>query len=314
MELLFHFWTRFKEAYDDLISRTDPRVKDKLFVANPVIPSLIIVAYLVFIYLGPRWMRHKRPLELKPLLVIYNFGMVLFSAYIVREMLLGGWLFDYSLGCQPVDYSNTPTAVRMARASWLFYIAKFVELLDTVFFILRKKNNQVTFLHVFHHGCLPMFWWWGVIIVPGGFGTFHALVNAFVHVVMYFYYGMTALGPKFQKFLWWKRYVTVLQLAQFFIVTIHNSQFLFMECNYPWIFVAFIQGFTTIVAVLFLNFYINTYRRKPTSTKNTKKLENFGNGLVANGEVMFKDEKEPVANGSVSNGTVRRKQNRSKIL
>lgn len=87
-----------------------------------------------------------------------------------------------------------------------------------------------------------------------------------------------------------------------------------MECNYPWIFVAFIQGFTTIVAVLFLNFYINTYRRKPTSTKDTKKLENFGNGLVANGEVMCKDEKEPVANGSVSNGTVHRKQNRSKIL
>ena len=40
-----------------------------------------------------------------------------------------------------------------------------------VFFILRKKNNQVTFLHVFHHGCLPMFWWWGVIIVPGKCST-----------------------------------------------------------------------------------------------------------------------------------------------
>ena len=36
-----------------------------------------------------------------------------------------------------------------------------------VFFILRKKNSQVTFLHVFHHGCLPMFWWWGIRAVPG---------------------------------------------------------------------------------------------------------------------------------------------------
>lgn len=26
-----------------------------------------------------------------------------------------------------------------------------MDLLDTVFFILRKKNNQVTFLHIYHH-------------------------------------------------------------------------------------------------------------------------------------------------------------------
>jgi hypothetical protein len=42
----------------------------------------------------------------------------------------------------------------MASVCWLFYISKFVELLDTVFFIMRKKFNQVTFLHVFHHGSL----------------------------------------------------------------------------------------------------------------------------------------------------------------
>ena len=93
------------------------------------------------------------------------------------KFLMSGWLFDYSLGCQPVDYSNSPQALRviyfftskskfilkiwilttiitikMTRVCWLFYASKFIELLDTIFFIMRKKFNQVSFLHVFHHG------------------------------------------------------------------------------------------------------------------------------------------------------------------
>ena len=34
-----------------------------------------------------------------------------------------------------------------------------------------------------------------------------------VHVVMYFYYLMSSLGPQVQKYLWWKRYITRLQVS-----------------------------------------------------------------------------------------------------
>jgi elongation of very long chain fatty acids protein 7 len=44
----------------------------------------------------------------------------------------------------------------MARAVWLYYMAKIVELLDTVFFVLRKKNSQVSFLHLYHHSLMPI--------------------------------------------------------------------------------------------------------------------------------------------------------------
>ncbi|GFW72120.1 hypothetical protein TNCV_4790071 [Trichonephila clavipes] len=46
------------------------------------------------------------------------------------------------------------------RVMWFLYIIKFIDLLDTVFFVLRKKQAQVTFLHVFHHSgiCLLVFW------------------------------------------------------------------------------------------------------------------------------------------------------------
>lgn len=44
-------------------------------------------------------------------------------------------------------------------------------------------------------------------------GTFHALLNCVVHVVMYSYYGLTAMGPNYQKYLWWKKYLTTIQLV-----------------------------------------------------------------------------------------------------
>lgn len=49
--------------------------------------------------------------------------------------------------------------------------------------------------------------------VVGGFGTFHSMLNSFIHLVMYTYYGMAALGPKYQKYLWWKKYMTSMQIV-----------------------------------------------------------------------------------------------------
>ena len=47
----------------------------------------------------------------------------------------------------------------------------------------------------------------------GGFGTFHSMLNSFIHLVMYTYYGMAALGPQYQKYLWWKKYMTSMQIV-----------------------------------------------------------------------------------------------------
>lgn len=40
-----------------------------------------------------------------------------------------------------------------------------------VIFVLRKKNEQVTFLHLFHHSVLPWSWWWGAKFGPGKIGN-----------------------------------------------------------------------------------------------------------------------------------------------
>jgi len=49
--------------------------------------------------------------------------------------------------------------------------------------------------------------------ITGGHGTFSNLVNNIVHIIMYTYYMMSAMGPQYQKYLWWKKHLTLLQLV-----------------------------------------------------------------------------------------------------
>jgi elongation of very long chain fatty acids protein 7 len=95
---------------------------------------------------------------------------------------------------------------------------------------------------------------------------FTPLVNAGVHMVMYAYYALSALGPHMAKHLWWKRYITQLQLIQFVLVFIHGSYFLLKtDCSCPKV----LHLFQTLHAVLFIklfgSFYLRTYRKQKTA-------------------------------------------------
>lgn len=268
------FTSRTVSLYDNWIKDADPRVEDWLLMSSPLPQTIILVLYVYFVTsLGPKLMENRKPFELKKVMITYNFFIVLFSVYIYYEFVMSGWGTGYSFRCDIVDYSWSPTALRMARTCWLYYVSKFIELLDTIFFVLRKKNSQVTFLHVLHHTIMPWTWWFGVKFAAGGLGTFHAMLNTAVHVVMYSYYGLCALGPAFQKYLWWKKYLTSLQLVQFIIVTIHIGQFFFMEdCKYQFpVFLYIIMIYTCIFLLLFLHFWYCAYtkgQRLPKSAKN----------------------------------------------
>ena len=44
--------------------------------------------------------------------------------------------------------------------------------------------------------------------------SFGGMLNSLVHVIMYSYYFLAALGPSLQPYLWWKRYLTTFQMIQ----------------------------------------------------------------------------------------------------
>lgn len=165
----------------------------------------------------------------------------------------------------------------MAENCWWYYSNKFVEFMDTIFFVLRKKTDQITALHLIHHSVMPFFSWWGVKFSPGGHGTFSLLCNTFIHVVMYSYYLLAAMGPKYQKYLWWKKYLTSLQLVQFTIILVHNQLALVFECDYskpP----LYLQCFSALLFFgLFSNFYIQAYIKQRRLPKITATITNPNN-------------------------------------
>ena len=92
----------------------------------------------------------------------------------------------YSFRCQPVIYaSEDHDDLMIIYVCWLYYICKFTEFLDTIFFVLRKKFDQITNLHVIHHSVMPAVVWLGVKFYPSGHGTLFGVLNTFVHVIMY---------------------------------------------------------------------------------------------------------------------------------
>lgn len=59
-------------------------------------------------------MEHRKPYQLKNVLVVYNFFQVLLSTWLFWEGLDGAFLHkDYSLKCESVDFSYAPRAMRV---------------------------------------------------------------------------------------------------------------------------------------------------------------------------------------------------------
>lgn len=84
---------------------------------------------------------------------------------------------------------------------------------------------------------------------------------------MYFYYMIAAMGPKYQKFIWWKKYLTTFQMVQFVAIMVHQFQLLFRECDYPKSFMIWIGLHGILFLFLFSDFYKVRY-----STEGKRRL------------------------------------------
>lgn len=173
----------------------------------PTVMISCVYAFMVKV-IGPRWMFSRRAFELKPIIFAYNVAMVITNLYLFQQFAVHGWFTTYSWTCQPVDWS--PSGEPLSRATYFYFITRFIEFADTAFFVLTKKFDHVSALHVIHHSVVPICTWLGFTLSPNGHGTLSTLANSGVHVLMYGYYAAAALGPKVRPWLWWKKYLTQL--------------------------------------------------------------------------------------------------------
>ncbi|RNA25920.1 Elongation of very long chain fatty acids 4 [Brachionus plicatilis] len=250
---IFAFWQ----------SISDPRISQKFSMDSIMSPIKILILYIVLLIIIVKLMENREPFELKKFMIGYNLCQVIASFYNSFEIIYLAIQSRFSLTCQPVDYSEDYYAKRMANAIYFYYLMKLADLIDTIIFALRKKSNQISFLHVYHHISMVLTAWSGTKWVAGGQTFLICTLNSLVHAVMYSYYGLAALGPSVQKYLWWKKYLTQFQLIQFTIVISHAITNLFQkDCTYPkgWSWAAII--YTTLMALLFMNFYKKSYGKK----------------------------------------------------
>lgn len=101
-------------------------------------------------------------------------------------------------------------------------------------------------------------------------------VNSFIHTIMYAYYGLTivanttsspAVRDIVLKCIWWKKYLTRLQMAQFVLVMIHSVHVLFFpSCNFPkgLLYMSFANAL--LFLILFGSFYRSAYKSSSTSS------------------------------------------------
>lgn len=159
----------------------DPRVTKFLFFESGpwnVISVVLIYLYFVLI-LGPRTMKHRKPFDLRSFVLSYNVFMVAFNGYMFYEGMKITKYGTDAWGCNLVDTrSNDPRELKKLNIGHLFFMSKIIELLDTVIFVLRKKSNQITVLHVVHHSLVPLLIWTGYKISPGGNMALFPLVSS----------------------------------------------------------------------------------------------------------------------------------------
>jgi elongation of very long chain fatty acids protein 7 len=137
----------------------DPRVKDFFLASSPVPVILLCAGYVVFTkYIGPRIMQNRKAYELRSVMIVYNLLNVLFNAYIFYGSMRGGWWGEFNLRCIPITL-NTPDEnkyLQHFKIGHNYFLLKLFEFGDGIFFVLRKKFNQISNLHVIHHSVMPI--------------------------------------------------------------------------------------------------------------------------------------------------------------
>lgn len=279
----------------------DPRTRNWFLLEGSPVPVWIItIAYLVLVtYIGPKFMKNRKPFNPVNFMITYNLSLVALSTYMFVEILLSTSAAGYHWFCAPYnqDTSNNPLEMRVANVLWIYTVSKVVEFMDTVLMVLRKKQNQVTFLHVFHHASILNIWWWVQSFLPGGQAWFSACLNSFVHIIMYTYYGL-CLIPSLKEHLWWKKYITSMQLIQFVLILYHTVQTYTSGCDFPLWGIILLTSYMIILLILFGNFYIQSYIRKKT-VPGAKKIDyedrvkkDYQNGIShKNGSVVANDQR-----------------------
>lgn len=109
--------------------------------------------------------------------------------------------------------TDSPRNKIYGRVAFIYFSLKLLDLFDTVFFVLRKKSNQISFLHLYHHSMMAFTSYYCVKNLVLGHLALMPIINTFVHAIMYTYYLVTCIRPGLKESIWWKKHITQIQMV-----------------------------------------------------------------------------------------------------
>ncbi|OGM39320.1 elongation of fatty acids protein [Aspergillus bombycis] len=277
-----HLWPHFSKAFE-LVAGYPADEFQFVLGTTPMSTlretSIFVAVYYTILFGGREVMRNRAPFPLRSLFRIHNVYLTVLSAILLALYIeeLVPTVFRkgifYAICHRDGGWTN-----HLVVLYYLTYLTKYLELLDTIFLFLQKK--PLTFLHSYHHGATAVLCY-TQLIGNTAVSWVPITLNLLVHVVMYWYYFQSARGIR----LWWKEWVTRLQIIQFVIdlgFVYFASYTYFTSTHFPWMphaghcageaFAAF-AGILVLSSylALFLLFYFATYSKdgKPPSTRRT---------------------------------------------
>jgi elongation of very long chain fatty acids protein 4 len=232
-----------------------------------MIPIMHLLGYLIgIVFLGQKYFDSRKSWNVEGYMLMYNAFQFVFNTWVVICVLME--MYRRGLG-----FAGNKYVLGDREEGWLGFLIyahyqnKFVETMDTVFMVVRKKRDQVSTLHIWHHSIMTWCWLMVLWVNPGGDAFLGVLMNSFVHSVMYSYYFLSSLKVSCP----WKKYVTKLQLTQFAVVFVQGWYVIYLGSTPTWL-TLFQQALTFNMLYLFSKFYKQEYSRAPKDASTKKKI------------------------------------------
>mmetsp|Transcript_24872 Transcript_24872/g.74616 ORF Transcript_24872/g.74616 Transcript_24872/m.74616 type:complete len:261 (+) Transcript_24872:190-972(+) len=214
-------------------------------------------AYLSFVFLGSLFMRAAPGdgVKLYGVAFLYNIAQVMLCSYMCIEAAIVAKRSGYNLVCNGFDAASPP----VANVLWLFYASKILDFMDTFFIVIGKKWKQLSFLHVYHHTTIFLFYWLNLHVNYDGDIYLTIVLNGAIHTIMYTYYFVSM----HTRDIWWKKYLTLAQLVQFTCMMTQSTIMFVTGCSdTPSRVTAVYFVYIISLFILFLQFFISSYLPK----------------------------------------------------
>jgi len=208
-----HRWDEFFFIHEQALTWRD----DPLWLH--MIPFIASVLYIWMVYsLPPFLMKHatlRKTIQahIKPYMIGWNLFLCILSIFMFVGIGVPTLFFYHYEGYWGVVCNGWENVIP-PMGSHIFWTAtfgysKFLELLDTLFLILKNPERPVPFLHWYHHFSVLYFTWYAANWKLSS-GLLFSLVNSLVHSFMYWYYFQKERGidPT------WAKPLTVAQILQ----------------------------------------------------------------------------------------------------